>query len=99
MVKHVIIWDFKAEFSKEEKKELSLKIKNGLEGLKNKIDGIVDIKVYIDLLDSSNGDLMLDSAFVDGNALKAYQINPEHLKVAEIVRASVCSRKCVDFEV
>lgn len=99
MVKHVIIWDFKAEFSKEEKKELSLKIKNGLEGLKNKIDGIVDIKVYIDLLDSSNGDLMLDSAFVDENALKAYQINPEHLKVAEIVRASVCSRKCVDFEV
>ncbi|MGN0601596.1 MAG: Dabb family protein [Oscillospiraceae bacterium] len=99
MVKHVIIWDFKAEFSKEEKKELSLKIKNGLEGLKNKIDGIVDIKVYIDLLDSSNGDLMLDSAFVDENALKAYQINPEHLKVAEIVRVSVCSRKCVDFEV
>ncbi len=99
MVKHIIIWNFKDELSQEERKELALKIKNGLESLKDKIDGIVDIKVCTDFLGSSNGDLMLDSTFVDESALKAYQVNPEHLKVAEIVRASVCSRKCVDFEI
>lgn len=99
MVKHIIIWDFKDELSLDERKDLSVKIKSGLESLKDKINGIVDIKVYTDFLGSSNGDLLLDSTFVDENALKAYQINPEHLKVAEIVRASVCSRKCVDFEI
>ena len=99
MVKHIIIWNFKDEFSAAEKKELSAKIKSGLEGLKDKIDGIVDIKVYTDFLNSSNGDIMLDSTFADEKALKGYQVNPEHLKVAEIVRASVCSRKCVEFEV
>ena len=99
MVKHIIIWNFKDELSSDERKDLSLKIKNGLESLKDKIDGIVDIKVYTEFLGSSNGDLMLDSTFTDESALKAYQVNPEHLKVAEIVRASVCSRKCVDFEV
>lgn len=99
MVKHIIIWNFKDEFTDEEKQKLSAEIKTGLEDLKCKIDGLEEIKVYTDFLDSSNGDLMLDSLFTDENALKAYQTNPEHLKVAEIVRASVCSRKCVDFEV
>lgn len=99
MVKHVIIWNFKDEFSDSEKAERAAKIKSGLEGLKGKVDGLVDIKVYTDFLDSSNGDIMLDSTLTDEEALKGYQINPEHLKVAEFVRASVSARKCVDFEI
>lgn len=99
MVKHVIIWNLKEEFSDKEKKDVSAKIKAGLEGLKGRIDGLEEIKVYTDFLNSSNGDIMLDSVFTDEDALKSYQTNPEHLKVAQIVRASVCSRKCVDFEV
>ncbi len=99
MVKHIIIWTFKDELTDKQKIERRKEIKNGLESLKGKIDGLEDIKVYTDFLDSSNGDLMLYSLFSDEQALKAYQTNPEHLKVAEIVRASVSSRKCVDFEV
>ena len=99
MVKHIIIWDLKDELSANEKADKKIEIKQGLEGLKGKIEGLVDIKVNIDFLESSNGDMMLDSTFVDENALKDYQINPEHLKVAKIVRSSVCSRKCVDFEI
>lgn len=99
MIKHIIIWNYKDGFTPEQKAERSNEIKRGLESLKGKIDGLKDIKVYTEFLGSSNGDLMLDSLFTDEQALKSYQVNPEHLKVAEIVRASVNSRKCVDFEV
>ena len=45
MVKHIIIWNLKDELSAEEKKERCRLIKQGLEGLAGKIDGLLEIKV------------------------------------------------------
>ena len=99
MVKHVIIWKLK-EMPESEKNERKKLIKEGLEGLKGKIDGLVEIKVITDILPSSNGDLMLDSTFTDEKSLKAYAVHPEHVKVAdERVRPFTAERKCVDFEI
>ncbi len=99
MVKHVIIWNLK-EMSAEDKAQRKALIKEGLESLKGKIDGLVEIKVVTELLPSSNGDLMLDSTFTDEAALKAYAVHPEHVKVAdERVRPFTAERKCVDFEI
>ncbi|MDO4744502.1 MAG: Dabb family protein [Clostridia bacterium] len=98
MVKHVIIWSFTKEYSETEKAEFADKIKLGLEGLLGKIDGLTEIKVYTNPLESSTGDLMLDSTFKDEAALKAYQSNPHHLEVATFVRSVVDERKCFDFE-
>lgn len=63
MVKHIIIWNLKDELSAEEKKERCRLIKQGLESLAGKIDGLLEIKVITDILGSSTGDLMLDSTF------------------------------------
>ena len=60
MVKHVIVWTLKDEYSAEEKENIKKGIKEGLEALKGKIPGLVDIKVNINALASSNADLMLD---------------------------------------
>lgn len=99
MVKHVIIWKLK-EMSAEETTQHKLLIKEGLENLKGKIDGLVDIRVVTELLPTSTGDLMLDSTFTDAAALKNYSVHPEHVKVAdERVRPFVADRKCVDFEI
>ncbi len=99
MVKHVIIWSFKEELTKEERKSAKIKIKAGLEGLIEKIDGLVEIHVETEPLESSSGDLMLDSLFVDEDALKGYQENPDHIAVATYVRSVMGERKCFDFEV
>ena len=99
MVKHVIIWNFKEELSADEKKVAAAKIKEGIEGLLGKIDGLTDIKVYTNPLASSSGDLILDSTFVDEDALKGYQVNPEHVAVATYVRSQVGSRACFDYEI
>ena len=99
MVKHIIIWNFKEELSDAERTEAAAKIKSGLEGLQGKIDNLLSIKVENMPLSSSNGDLMLDSTFTDEDALKGYQVNPEHLKVAQFVRSVMGGRKCFDYEV
>ena len=100
MVKHIIIWNLKDELSDAEKQERKQLIKQGLENLKGKIDGLLEIKVITNLLGSSNGDLMLDSSFESEAALKAYSVHPEHVKVADsTVRPYTAQRKCVDFEI
>ncbi len=100
MVKHVILWQLKDEFSEEKKCLIRAGIKSGLEGLKEKIPGLIDIKVQTEFLPSSNVDVMLDSTFEDEDALKGYAVHPEHVKVADNdVRPYTKSRACIDYEV
>lgn len=100
MVKHIILWKLKDEYSKEQMEKIKLEIKEGLEGLKGKIPGLIDIKVNIKGLASSNVDLMLDSTFENEEALKVYANHPDHVAVADgKVRPFTVTRSCMDFEV
>ena len=100
MVKHIILWALKPEYTNEQKVQIRANIKQGLEGLLGKIDGLADIKVYTNGLPSSNADLMLDSTFESEAALKAYAIHPEHVAVADSkVRPFTAVRYCLDFEI
>ena len=100
MVKHVIVWTLKDEYSASDKEYIKKDIKEGLEGLKGKVPGIVEIKVYINGLESSNTDLILDSTFENEDALKGYAVHPEHVKVAtEKVRPFTSIRSCFDYEI
>ena len=99
MVKHVILWKLKDELDGERKNEVKAGIKEGLEGLKGSIPGLVDIHVYTDGLASSNADVMLDSTFESEEALKGYAVHPEHVAVADgKVRPYTQTRTCMDFE-
>lgn len=100
MVKHVILWKLKEEFSASEKETIKNGIKEGLESLQGKIPGLIDIKVNINGLSSSTADLMLDSTFEDEAALKGYSVHPEHVAVADSkVRPYTAVRSCLDYEV
>lgn len=100
MVKHIILWKLKDEIKGEEKVKVLNNIKTGLEGLAGKVPGIVEIKVQIESLESSNADLMLDSSFADEAALKGYAVHEAHVAVAnEFVRPFTEVRMCLDFEV
>ena len=100
MVRHVIVWTLKDEYSDNEKEEIKAGIKAGLEGLLGKIPGLIEIKVYTDGLESSSGDAMLDSLFESGEALKDYSSNPAHVEVATTkVRPYVKVRSSFDYVV
>ena len=99
MVKHIILWQLKEEIQGEEKEKIKTGIKAGLEGLAGQIPGLLDIKVQTECLESSNADVMLDSTFVDSQALKTYASHPAHVKVADNqVRPFTKTRACMDFE-
>ena len=87
--------------SDSEKESVKKGIKDGLEGLKGKIPGLIDIKVNTEgRLASSTADIMLDSTFENAEALKGYSKHPEHVAVADSkVRPYTASRSCLDFEV
>lgn len=98
MVKHVILWTIKDEFSAEEKIEIKKGIKEGLESLKGKIPGLIEIKVITEGLASSNAEVMLDSTFESEDALKGYSKHIEHVTVAdEKVRPYTATRTCIDY--
>ena len=100
MVKHIILWQLKDELSAEEKKVIKAEMKESLEALVGKVPGLLDVKVQIEGLASSNAEVMLDTSFVDEAALKVYATHPEHVAVADgKVRPYTKTRMCLDFEV
>ena len=100
MVKHVILWTLKETDSPEELERIKQGIKEGLEGLKGQIPGLVEIRVHTNPLAGSNCDLMLDSVFENVEALRGYSVHPAHVAVADgKVRPFTASRTCLNYEV
>ena len=100
MVRHVIVWTIKDEYGEEEKEQIKLGVKEGLEGLKGKIPGLLEINVYTKGLPGCSGDAMLDSLFEDYDALRGYTDNPAHVEVATgKVRPFMKIRSSFDFEI
>ncbi len=99
MIKHVIIWKLKEEYSFSEKQLIKAKAKLNLESLVGKIKGLTSLTVRIDGLLSSNADMMLDSTFETVEDLNAYKTAPMHVSVADtFVRPFVETRSCFDYE-
>ncbi len=100
MIRHVILWKLKDEFSETEKEQIKSGIKAGLESLAGKIPGLISIKVETGIVSGSTADVMLDSTLDDLAALKAYSTHPAHIAVANSkVRPFVQMRLCLNFEV
>ncbi|MCQ2966526.1 MAG: Dabb family protein [Alphaproteobacteria bacterium] len=100
MIKHIILWTLKPEYTAEQKEEIKKNIQLHLEELKDKIPGLLDISIQTDnILPSSNADIMLDSSFESEEALKGYAVHPVHVAVANTyVCPYTAIRSCLDFE-
>ncbi len=100
MVRHVILWNLKDEYSESQKMEIKQNAKTALESLVGQIPGLLELKIQTEYLESSNAELMLDSLFEDENALKNYAVHPKHVEAADnFVRPFTSKRSCMDFEV
>lgn len=98
MVRHIVAWNYADGFTEEENRMHAEVMKKELENLKNLINGIISIQVLINPIESSDSDLLLDSIFENEEALKAYIIHPEHVRVGtNYVKPVVKNRKCIDF--
>ncbi|MDC7677288.1 Dabb family protein [Asticcacaulis machinosus] len=96
MIKHIVMWKLKDD----NKAENAAKVKQVLEGLQGKIDGLTLIEVGIDFSATGvSGDIVLYSEFTSREALDAYQVHPAHQEAAAFVRSVVSDRLMVDYEV
>lgn len=99
MVRHLILWKLKEGLSDEEKKQVMVNIKEHLEALVGKVPGLISLDIVINEMQSSNADVMLDSKLESEDALKGYQVHPEHVSAADTyVRPFTEVRMCMDYK-
>ena len=99
MVKHIVVWKLKESAHGVSRQENALAIKQKLEALRGKIDGLLAIEVGIDISKTEqSGDIMVYSEFTSREALAGYAVHPLHKAAAVYVVESVSERRVVDYE-
>lgn len=98
MIRHIVMWNLKDEAEGHDKAYNAQKIKEGLEGLVGKIDGLLKAEVGANVNPSGGVDLCLYSEFTSLEALNAYRINPLHKEVQKFVHAVITDRVSNDSE-
>ncbi len=100
MIKHIVMWKIES-VNGLSKRDTALQIKQELEALNGKIDGLLKLEVGIDFLESeASYDVVLVSELESKEALSYYQDHPLHVKAAtEVVKPAAISRVVVDYEV
>lgn len=97
MIRHIVAWNFRDEFTEDENYSNAIRVKYELENLKNLISLIVEIRVDINLSSTSNRSIMLNSLFHSEEDLAKYQVHPEHERVCKLVGSVMKDRVCLDF--
>jgi hypothetical protein len=99
VIRHIVLWKLIAEDAGG-KAESVAAIAGALEPLASVIPGITDLKVSANaaFLDT-NWDVALVGDYESVEALEAYQVHPDHVAAAAVVRAHVSARACVDIVV
>ncbi|MDR1501747.1 MAG: Dabb family protein [Prevotella sp.] len=98
MIKHIVMWKLKDEAHGNDKATNARLVKEKLEALSGKIDGLLKIEVGIDFLGGGNFDVVLYSELSSKEALDIYQNHPLHQAVLPFIREAVMDRKAVDYE-
>ena len=100
MIKHIVMWKIQG-VNNQSKEETAKQMKEALEDLNGKIEGLINLEVGIDFLHSDMSyDVVLYSELADKAALDFYQNHPLHIKVAnDTIKPMITSRIVVDYEI
>ena len=97
MFRHVVMWSFKEGNDAAKNAEGAKKVKAALEGLKDLVPEIVEIKAHINELPYSTKDVMLDIIFADEAGFLAYMDNADHKAVFPVVGEYLTDRVAFDY--
>ena len=91
-VRHIVSWNLKDGCGEEE----ALQIKKNLESLKEPLN-ILELKVYISNMKSSDREVVLNSLFESEEALETYQSHPLHVESKNYISSVTKDRICLDY--
>lgn len=101
MIKHIVLWNLKAQAEGKSKLENALRLKQELESLNGKVPGLLLLEVGINVKDSQSGeddaDVILYSEFEDMAALENYYPHPEHVKIKPFAKAIRSDRRVINY--
>ncbi len=99
MIRHIVSWKL-AEGDEPTKDQAFRDIWKALMPLATVVPGISEFSVSRNVAYADkNFDVVLVSEFASLEALEAYQVHPQHLAAAEVVKARVVARASIDVEV
>lgn len=100
MVRHLVMWTLKDEVDGVSARENAAKMKEMLEALNGRIDGLQRLEVSYDIVAADpECDIVLMSEHDDVDALNHYQGHPEHQACVAFVKTVAASRKALDYEI
>jgi Stress responsive A/B Barrel Domain len=99
MIKHIVMWNLKGETSEEKAGAIRL-LKDAFEGLAGKIPGLLHLEIGVDSSKADYAcDVVLYSEFESQDALQAYAVHAEHIRVKQDLGDVRIARHQVDYEV
>ncbi len=100
MVKHIVVWKLKDSAHGNSKEQNALLIKEKLEALNGRINGLLKLEVGIDLSKTeSSANIVLYSEFASKEDLDFYQAHPDHRALIPFITEARSERILVDYEV
>lgn len=100
MIKHIVCWKLVNKTTPLEKNADAMAIQEALEGLRNKIPGLLHLELGLDFsCKESSGDIVLYTEFESKEALQSYQNHPAHVAAGKIVGPRTCERRMIDYEI
>ena len=97
MIKHLVLWNLKEQAAGADKQTNAAHIKERLEGLVGKIEGLRFLQVGENLV-PGGWDLCLYAEYDDLEALNFYRTHPLHLEIQKFVHEVITQRASCDFE-
>lgn len=99
MIRHIIMWKFTDSFEGDNKDRIMDKVTESLVHLKKVIPEIRFMSVERDVLRSERSyDMIYITEFDSLDALEAYRVHPEHVKVAEYIKQVRIAQAVTDTE-
>jgi hypothetical protein len=100
VIKHIVAWKFKDEALGATKAENLLRARAAIESLRESVPSVRHLEVGFDIGAARDPwDIVIYSEFDDRAGLDAYQVHPEHVKVAELIGEMRELRAAIDYEV
>ncbi|MFW5886829.1 MAG: Dabb family protein [Bacteroidota bacterium] len=99
MIKHIVFFKLKNNFTREEKNIKLMELKNRLDALKDKIPQVILFETGVNISQSANAfDLSLVSEFENLEKLEEYRKHPDHESVLDFINEIKEDVAVVDYE-
>ncbi len=98
MIRHIVMWKYKAELSVEEREALFLRLYKAAEDMNGNIKGLIKAELIKNVNPNEKFDLCLYCEFEALEDIVSYQDDPVHVAFKNIIAGNVFDRACIDAQ-